>query len=224
MKAHSRAFTLIELLVVIAIVGILMGLLFPTLNRARHSAREKSCANHLRQLHLALMHYSRVYDGRFPVEPTEHNPHPHLVDALTREVGDALLPCFYCPEGVMMEPYARDTVRYLPTGQGDSVLDTPENRAAGNIGYVYWSFEENKPGWRNPTIFKPRILRDGKVFYLHPDDVGKDFSVSDTWLMTCFFRRKAPFPHGRSHAQGVNVLFLDGHITMVIGRPRDNYK
>ena len=124
----------------------------------------------------------------------------------------------------MMQRYAENTTKYLPRGEGDSVIDTPENRALGNIGYVYWSFLENKPGWRNPSVFKPRLLRDGDVCYLDPEDAGKVPSTSETWLMTCFFRRGAPFPHDRNHASGVNVLFLDGSVRMILGRPRDNYE
>jgi len=46
----GRAFTLIELLVVISIIGLLTGLLFPLLARARESARLTACSSNLRQL------------------------------------------------------------------------------------------------------------------------------------------------------------------------------
>ncbi|MDO4557994.1 MAG: DUF1559 domain-containing protein [Planctomycetia bacterium] len=69
--AWERGFTLVELLVVIAIIGTLVALLLPAVQAARESSRRSSCANHLRQIGLAMS----MYEGarkRFPpggVEP-----------------------------------------------------------------------------------------------------------------------------------------------------------
>lgn len=53
-------FTLVELLVVMAIVGLLMALLLPAVQAARESARRSECADHLRQLGIALNNYHDV--------------------------------------------------------------------------------------------------------------------------------------------------------------------
>ncbi len=61
-----REFTLFELLVIIAIIAILANILFPVFAKARQSAYDSSCANHQRQIALAIMIYTQDNDNRYP--------------------------------------------------------------------------------------------------------------------------------------------------------------
>ena len=64
-KKNSRAFTLVELLVVITIIGILMGLLLPTLSAVRETARRTQCMNNLNGIGKGILLLETKY-GHFP--------------------------------------------------------------------------------------------------------------------------------------------------------------
>jgi prepilin-type N-terminal cleavage/methylation domain-containing protein/prepilin-type processing-associated H-X9-DG protein len=61
-----RAFTLVELLVVIGIIALLIGILLPTLSKARESANTLKCSSNLRSVGQAMARYVSEHKGTFP--------------------------------------------------------------------------------------------------------------------------------------------------------------
>ncbi len=92
----SGAFTLVELLVVVTIIGVLVGLLIPTLGEARSLARKVACASNQRQLSTALWAYITANKQRVPyVESPMHNNafgDPSVADAENDPFDEALWP------------------------------------------------------------------------------------------------------------------------------------
>ncbi len=236
---HRRAFTLIELLVVVAIISLLLAVLLPTLTRARAQAYEVSCRSNLHQVHLAVEEYALGHRAWYPLEPTEMNPHRTLLDALRAE-RTGLIDAMYCPQAAMMEPVARNTTDYPPKNRSTSVINTPENRAEGNISYFYWSHKDRSK-WRSTNhdkwphekddSFRPRHLRNSGPPIPFPVTTDpqtpcavQSYRPGGYWVLSDFFRKKAPFPHTRKHKSGLNVLYLDGHAEWMFGRPRAGFK
>lgn len=72
-QIHRRwrtGFTLVELLVVIGIIAVLLGILLPSLGKARKQAQAMRCNANLKQLAMAFHMYANDYKGVLPYTTT----------------------------------------------------------------------------------------------------------------------------------------------------------
>lgn len=147
---NKKGFTLIELLVVIAIIALLMGILMPSLTRAREQARRESCQSRVRQHVLALNIYAQDNDTKLPLPETTgywlqdvaiNTVHFMLSSGLTREM-------FYCPSNANHQKYNDAFWMY-----NNDTWNPALNRFTDESGFIvsgYCYILQAQQGQRNP--------------------------------------------------------------------------
>jgi prepilin-type N-terminal cleavage/methylation domain-containing protein len=110
-KNKSPGFTLIELLVVVAIIALLIGILLPSLGKARAVAKRTKCQANLHSIGQGIRCYMDDYHGYYPPiytlrEDEQAKPEPRrksMAEVLNIYVGNQK-EVFHCPADKIKTP------------------------------------------------------------------------------------------------------------------------
>jgi len=215
-RREGNAFTLVELLVVVGIIALLVTILMPALSRAMELARRTVCATNLHSLGKGWQMYWQDNDNH---TPHMFNPLPQTTDCYSQF--NFLV---YCAN----EDWVDDETKAV--GDGRTYVCPTYQR---NFGRPWFDKDENP--WpinrRRHTEMTYGTRR--MLYYDNPDlacqdarrhadprddeimifttGVGPVKKPSDfSWMADAF---RLPTIALLSHVPGVNVLYLDGHVS-----------
>ncbi len=190
----NRSFTLTEMLVVIAVIGILAGLLLPTLHHSKEYAYTTTCINNLKQWGDALHVYAADHGDFLPPEGWANPKLPsHFVNGWYVQLPQVLrIPPLY---GM---PWRTDSNIY----PHNSVWICPSNPRRSN-GYELFHYCLNEyvdgTGANDQPTTLSAVPRPSDVVYLFD---SKNEPAIGSWT----------FVHTNLHTGGANFLFLDSHV------------
>jgi len=187
----------------------------PAFGRARDQANLVICKTRLRNICIGSLMYADDNRSRLPVDDMlgpgythalnglwTDNPHTSLINTFSRGQYIELPENYYCPS--QKEP------RYSYS---------PENFSTGQIGYFYFSVENN-PKFNGSISTFLRWPEIGKIKYprrlcssMHP----RTWVVSDMWFsgqLTCH----------RWFEKGINYAMLDSSVQMVDRQPKKEFR
>jgi prepilin-type processing-associated H-X9-DG protein/prepilin-type N-terminal cleavage/methylation domain-containing protein len=219
----QSAFTLIELLVVVAMVGILSGLLLPSLARTKTQAQGTLCQNNTRQLILGCLMYCDDSMGYFPYNMGGAAVHTNINwagDVLDWETNSdntntALLTgaalgsymaqssaSFHCPSDGVLSPI-QQSAGWLNRARSYSM-----NASVGDAGEITQSgVNTNNPNYIQ--FFKiSSVPKTAQIFVFteeHPDTIADGYFLNKAYSRE-WMRLPASYHNGSA-----NISFADGH-------------
>jgi len=198
-RQDTQAFTLIELLVVVAIIAVLISILLPALQNARESSREGVCASNNRQTGLALLMYGQDYNDWFPTpvdstwtEKTTFYPNRGNFGRFHPDYGGAYLQsteAYYCPSD-----------RYTTIDNLNVNYRWPYRCSYGHVS-IYAKY--GLTVWGDPANPNFKIAPMTRI----SDESYGRFVVQSDRIENVHLT--VPL----IHQTGLNVLFIDGHVT-----------
>jgi general secretion pathway protein G len=217
MRAGRRGFTLTQLIVVIGIIGLLTGILLPTIHRVREMAKSVQCLGNLRQMAQAAHLYGVENDGRYPIAYCwvwRANSTVTLCWDLTT-IDATGQPTQVIP-GLLWQSTDPTRIQQCPSFEGSANwLDDPYTGYNYNTSYAgHGQYESISTPARIASILHPAttaLFGDGQwsgganKFMRAPFPSLGDASFTGRWAGT----------QGYRHLGNTNVAFCDGHAESV---------
>lgn len=204
----SAAFTLIELLTVIAIIGILAGILIPTVGSVRKTAQTAACVSNLRQIGVAFQLHAEANKGNLPMPQEDgvtwpmntwmYKLQPYLED---RKIKDTPTNLALCYDGVFRCP-----------GKPNRDLSKSD---AYKISYGMNTFDATWTGEASRKIARPvNILLQPSITMLAMDRATFTADGADASMPVYIVNAHKVYRDaiGLWHKGKDNVLFVDGHV------------
>ena len=226
-----RGFSLVELMVVIGIIAILIGLLLPSLNKARAQSKRVQCQSNLRQLGVMLQTYVNENNGwLFPVGPDgppDANGNSIPTTLGTNKPPHERWPCymhFSELRPVLSQPLPYDPALY-PGGTGG--IEPPGFPAAPFTPKLLLCPADENPYEAHSYVLNQH-LADKRIRFGSKNFGGltnsevvvageKRTTIRDYYMeLNDFDRVVEPYRHGV--ANGSNYLKFDGHVETTLPR------
>jgi prepilin-type processing-associated H-X9-DG protein len=211
---------LVELLVVIAVIAILAALLLPALSSAKARAQSIACKNNLRQVSLALTAY--VSDSRRypPMWGTIGGSFTTWADKLT---ADGRLNwtnrSWHCPAYL-----AKDgLIKFMPPrGHASAIFHGSYSYNAYGIAGLEGSPKLGLGVIPRSAALEPEVLAPSEMYTVADSRTFRDMFIWEEGVVPGLFgaihmdpyypfKEETPPLHGA----GYNILFGDGHVTLV---------
>lgn len=212
-SALRRGFTLVELLVVIGIIAVLLGMLLPSLSRAREAAKSAVCLSNLHQMGVAAESYVSSEAGRYPIAyydfydgPTTYSYCWDLTTVSTPGQTTRVI------AGLLWGGQGTQKIQQCPSFSGAANwADNPYTGYNYNTSYIGHGENESISAPATVSqIARPALIAifgDGQwanganKFMRAPQPSPGDATFDGRWAGTQGFR----------HLGATNVAFCDGH-------------
>ena len=220
-RSARTAFTLIELLVVVAIISVLVAMAMMAFRVVRSAGDNTHCSSNLRGLSVALLTYSRDFDGRLPYR-SEHSEWQdranEYLEGQSRNYEKGTNLIFHCPfaEKEIENQWHSHAWRFARHYNLNSAIRT------------VWTPTQQWYGGRKPFKVaslpaKLVLLADGHAMRNGSGEAYFEDAVNHTastgpWPVS-LAGHFGPAPAGtiRWHAKSVNLSCIDGHVERVSG-------